>query len=543
MAINLTRHTDVFSTSPQISPSDLQEIAARGFRTVINNRPDNEGGAEQPTSAQLEAAAAEAGLHYHHLPVISGQITEPQARHFAELLALSPKPALAFCRSGARSQNLYRIASGQSGAAPSGGAQVSAAQASTAAAACQWGDSHDIVIVGGGSAGIGLAASLLKRQSNLQIAIIEPNDKHYYQPAWTLVGAGEFDPQASVRPMASVMPRGVTWIRASATGFDPDNRQVMLDTGKAINYQYLVVAPGLKLNWQAIPGLQQTLGSHGVTSNYRFDLAPYTWSLVRQMRGGTAIFTQPPMPIKCAGAPQKAMYLSCSEWERQGLLQRMDVHFHIAGAVLFGVPDFVPPLMNYVQRYDARLHFNSTLVAIDGPAKSAWFEEKDAAGNVTRVEQNFDMIHVVPPQSAPDFVRESPLANAEGWVDVNQFTLQHVRYPNVFSLGDACSSPNAKTAAAARKQIVVVAENLLALRAGDDLKTRYDGYGSCPLTVEKGKVVLAEFGFGGKLLPTFPLDPTVPRKSAWILKKNILPWLYWEAMLKGREWLARPLGN
>lgn len=533
MAVNLTRLTATFATSPQISPADVREIAALGFKTIINNRPDGEGGAEQPGSAQIEAEARAAGLAYFHLPVISGQISEAQARQFAELLALQPKPVLAFCRSGARSQSLYRMASGQ----------TSAPAAAPTAGACNWGDSHDIVIVGGGSAGIGLAASLLKRQSNLQIAIIEPNDKHYYQPAWTLVGAGEFDVNASVREMAMVMPKGITWIKAAAIGFDPDKRQVMLDRGNPVSYQYLVVAPGLKLNWQAIPGLAETLGKNGVTSNYRFDLAPYTWSLVRSMKPGKAIFTQPPMPIKCAGAPQKAMYLSCSEWEKLGVLKNIEVDFHNAGAVLFGVADFVPPLMAYVKRYRANLHFNSTLVAIDGPAKKAWFEQKDTDGNVSRIEKSFDMIHVVPPQTAPDFVRESPLANADGWVDVNQVTLQHVRYPNVFSLGDACSSPNAKTAAAARKQIVVVAENLLALRSGAALATRYDGYGSCPLTVEKGKIVLAEFGFGGKLLPTFPMDPTVPRKSAWILKKNILPALYWEAMLKGREWLARPVGN
>jgi sulfide:quinone oxidoreductase len=173
------------------------------------------------------------------------------------------------------------------------------------------------------------------------------------------------------------------------------------------------------------------------------------------MKSGSAIFTQPPMPIKCAGAPQKAMYLSCSEWEHQGILKNIQVDFHIAGAVLFGVADFVPPLMNYVKRYNAHLHFNSKLVAIDGPAKRAWFEEKDASGNAVQIEKRFDFIHVTPPQTAPDFVKQSPLANAEGWVDVNQLTLQHNRYPNIFSLGDASSSPNAKTAAAARKQIVV----------------------------------------------------------------------------------------
>ncbi len=532
MALTITRQSDHFSTAPQINIEDMREIAEHGIKTVINNRPDAEGGTAQPLSADLEKAAVAAGLNYFYLPVISGQITEAQATKFAELLKTKQGPILAFCRSGARSQNLHQLASSLN--------SINASASEKSAPACNWQDNHDIVIVGGGAAGIGLAASLLKRQSNLQIAIIDPKDKHYYQPAWTLVGAGEFDPKNTERNMTDVMPKGVTWIRAEVVGFDPERKQVLIDQGNPLSYQNLIVAPGLKLNWDAIPGLQDTLGENGVTSNYRFDLAPYTWSLVQAMKSGKAIFTQPPMPIKCAGAPQKAMYLSCSEWEKQGLLKNIEVEFHNAGAVLFGVPTFVPPLMEYVKRYDINLQFNSKLISVDGPAKKASFEFKDAQGNLQQVEKSFDMLHVVPPQSAPDFVKNSPLANAEGWVEVDQVTLQHVRYPNIFSLGDACSSPNAKTAAAVRKQIVVVAENLLSLRAGRSLQTRYDGYGSCPLTVEKGRIVLAEFGFGGKLLPTFPLNPAVPRISSWILKKYILPSVYWDLMLKGREWLARP---
>jgi sulfide:quinone oxidoreductase len=537
MPVSITRHNPNFGTAPQFTPEEMQEIAEQGYKSVINNRPDGEGGASQPTSAQMEKAAHAAGLQYSYLPVISGQITPAQTAEFAALLQSQPGPILAFCRSGARSSNLFQMAGAMSTTA------TSAISAAGSAAACNWDAQQDIVIIGGGSAGIGIAASLLKRQPNLQISIVEPSDKHYYQPAWTLVGAGEFNAQDSERKMADVMPQGVTWIRAAATAFDPEKKQVTLSSGNPISYQYLIVAPGLQLNWKAIEGLEQTLGKNGVTSNYRYDLAPYTWSLVQSLQSGKAIFTQPPMPIKCAGAPQKAVYLSCSEWEQQRRLKNIQVEFYNAGAVLFGVADFVPPLMEYVKRYKVALQFNSKLVAVDGPAKKAWFEIKDADGNPQRIEKSFDMLHVVPPQSAPDFIKQSPLANADGWVDVDQTTLQHVRYPNIFSLGDACSSPNAKTAAAARKQIVVVAENLLALRSGKSLPTRYDGYGSCPLTVEKGRIVLAEFGFGGKLLPSFPLDPTVPRIAAWILKKYFLPWLYWNAMLKGREWLARPSKN
>nr|WP_240702087.1 FAD/NAD(P)-binding oxidoreductase [Trinickia terrae] len=397
----------------------------------------------------------------------------------------------------------------------------------------------DIVVVGGGAAGIGVTASLLRRQPRLRIAIVEPSDKHYYQPGWTLVGGGAFEIGKTVRPTASLIPGDAQWIQARVTRFAPERDAVELDDGRELGYRHLIVCPGLQLGWDKIDGLEASLGKHGVTSNYRFDLAPYTWQLVRETRRGRALFTQPPMPIKCAGAPQKALYLACDHWRREGVLANIDVEFNNAGAALFGVAAFVPSLMRYIERYHAALAFNSNLVAVDGPNRVATFAVKDADGNVTRVDKPFDMLHVVPPQAAPDFIRTSPLANPDGWCETDPATLRHPRYPNIFALGDVCSTSNAKTAAAVRKQIVIVARNLLAARDGQPLPAAYDGYGACPLTVEKGKVVFAEFGYGGKLLPTFPLDGTVARRSSWHMKTKLLPWLYWEGMLKGHEWLTQ----
>jgi sulfide:quinone oxidoreductase len=236
------------------------------------------------------------------------------------------------------------------------------------------------------------------------------------------------------------------------------------------------------------------------------------------------------------------MYMSCHRWERAGVLKDVDVQFHTAGAVLFGVAAYVPALMEYVDRYGAHLNFQSSLVAIDGAAKVATFEQRHG-DTVSRVEERFDLIHVVPPQTAPDFVRSSPLAAANGFIEVDEATLRHPRYPNVFALGDACSASNAKTAAAARKQAPVVAVNALAALAGREPVADYDGYGSCPLTVEAGKIVLAEFGYGGKLAPSFPswlIDGTRPSRLSWLLKDTILPPVYWHGMLKGREWLVKP---
>ena len=403
----------------------------------------------------------------------------------------------------------------------------------------------DVLIAGGGSAGIGLAASLKGRDKALKIAIIEPSEEHYYQPSWTLVGGGAFNVKDSRRNTKDVMPAGITWIKDQIVNFNPEQNEVIISHGEPIKYKYLAVATGLKLNWDAIPGLIDTMGKNGVTSNYSYAYSPYTWELVKKMKSGKAIFTQPPLPIKCPGAPQKALYLSCHEWEKRGKLKDIEVELNNAGGALFGVADFVPPLMEYVKKYNATLNFSCNLISVNGPEQKATFAVKDAEGNITQVEKSFDMLHVVPPQGPQECVKGSPIADAAGWVEVDQHTLQHTRYPNIFGLGDCCSSPNSKTAAAARKQVVVVAENLMACRSNQLMPLKYDGYGSCPLTVENGKIVLAEFGYGGKLLPTFPwlINPLKATKLAWLLKKHVLPWLYWNAMLKGREWLARPFEN
>lgn len=353
-----------------------------------------------------------------------------------------------------------------------------------------------------------------------------------------MVGAGIFDVADNRRTEATVVPAGVRWVRGAVASFEPGRNQVTLEDDSSIGYHELVVAPGITLDWAAIDGLPQTLGRNGVTSNSSFETAPYTWQLVQALKGATALFTQAPIPIKCAGAPQKAMYLSCDYWQRASVLKDIDVRFHNAGAVLFGVAAFVPPLMAHIGRYEVDLTFESTLIAVNDPDRTATLREK--AGEVTRA---FDMIHVTPPQKAPAFLARNPSANEAGYTDVDQATPQHVRHANKFGLGDGGSTPNAKTMAAARKQAPVVAENLLAVLAGKTPTAIYNGYGSCPLTVERHKILLAEFGYGGKLMPSFPgwiIEGTKPQRLSSLLKSEALPWLNRNGMLKGREWMARP---
>jgi sulfide:quinone oxidoreductase len=543
------------SVSPQITAQDVGIAASQGFKSLIINRPDGESGV-QPDRKSIEEAARRHGIEVRYIPVVSGKVEDADVETFDKALNELPAPALAYCRTGTRSATLWALS--QAGhlstdailkTASGAGYDLSGLRARLDARdkASEGGTgpvrSHDVVIIGGGAAGISTAASILKRREGINIAIVEPQKEHYYQPGWTLVGGGVFKREQTARQMATLMPKGVQWVRAACAGFDPERNQVILEDGERIGYKVLVVAPGLKLNWDGIEGLKDTLGKNGVTSNYLFDMAPYTWELVQSLKGGRALFTQPAMPIKCAGAPQKAMYLACDAWKRRGVLKDIEVEFHNAGGVIFGVQEYVPSLMKYVDKYGIDLCFNETLVAVDGAKKTAFFEAKDADGKVTRQAREFEMMHVCPPQTSLDFVKNSPLANEAGWVDVSGETLQHNQYGNVFGLGDAGSTPNAKTAAAVRKQAPVAAHNVLCVLDGKAPNAVYNGYGSCPLTVERGKIVLAEFAYGGKLDPSVPqwlLNGTKPTRAAWFLKEKMLPNIYFDMMLRGTETLAKP---
>lgn len=393
---------------------------------------------------------------------------------------------------------------------------------------------HTILIIGGGAAGVSVANNMHRQNANIDISIIEPSDKHYYQPGFTIIGGGAYTLKETTRNEADLIHPSVTWIKDYAETFQPDENTITLRSGDTISYDYLVVCPGLQLDWNKVAGLKETLGKNNVCSNYSPDTVEYTWECIKNIKSGTALFTQPPMPIKCAGAPQKIMYLAADRFRKKGILEKINVEFFNAGPTMFGVSFFAKALNKIVAGYGIKTNFNQNLVAIDGPTKTATFEMTDAEGNKQQVVKAFDMIHVTPPQSAPDFIKNSPLANAAGWVDVHENTLQHTKFPNIFGLGDVTSTPNAKTAAAVRKQVPILVDNIFHLIEGKALQEKYDGYGSCPLTTSLSTVILAEFSYGGKVTPSFPLLD--PRKSLfiwWIGKKIGFPWMYWHLMLKG----------
>jgi len=393
-----------------------------------------------------------------------------------------------------------------------------------------------IVIIGGGNAGISTAAQLLYKDKSLQISIIDPSEKHYYQPAWTLVGAGIFDISKTVRNEKDFIPKGATWIKDAGEIFLPEENKIVCKSGVTYQYDALIVCPGIQLDWQKLKGFEETLGKNEVSCNYSFNHAPYTWELIKNFKGGTVIFTNPVSPIKCGGAPHKIMYLACDYWRKKGILDKCDVHYLSGASIIFGVKEYAATLNKLIKKYTIKPHFGVNVNEIDGDNKTVYYEEKDAEGIAVRKSMKFEICHAVPPQSAPDFIKNSPLAdpnNPYGYVEINMHTMQHIRYSNIFALGDCINAPCSKTGAAIRKQGPVVVQNLLAFLANQQMNGKYTGYSACPIPTQYGKLMLAEFDYTNTPKMTFPINQAKPNWAMWILKTKILPWLYWNKILKG----------
>lgn len=421
---------------------------------------------------------------------------------------------------------------------------------------------HQIVIVGGGSGGIMVAANAFRKRKDLDIAIIDPAEYHYYQPAWTLVGGGMYDYEKTRRPMEKYIPKNAKWIKDKVTALDTDNNQVQLASGDTVSYDYLVMSPGLENRPDLVEGLAETMGKNGVCSVYVDPINAR--ETLKNFKSGNGLFTFPDTPLKCPGAPQKVAYLTSDRLNKLGLLNNgAKVIYAFPGGICFGVEPFKTRLYEINNERGLVLKHAYSLEKIDGPNKKAYYKQTKEANNdggpITMNDPNneiketetedglkvidFEVCHLAPPQRAFQWVQESKLAHQEGpdkgWMKVDQFSMQNPDYPNVFGVGDTIAVPTARTGAAIRKQAPVVVDNILALIDGKPITDhKYNGYSSCPLVTSHNRMLLAEFGYGGKrmsdpLLSKF-VDTSKEKYSMWLLKKYGLPFIYWNKMLKGK---------
>jgi sulfide:quinone oxidoreductase len=395
-------------------------------------------------------------------------------------------------------------------------------------------EKYKVVIVGGGSAGVTIAAQLAKQAPFLgkqDILIVEPNENHYYQPIWTLVGAGIKQFAESVKPLKSLVPPGVTLLPDSVEIVDPKGKYLTTTKGSQIQFDFLVVATGIKLDWDRIEGLKDALGKDGVSSNYDVNSVQKTAEYIQKFNGGNAIFTQPSTPIKCAGAPQKIAYLAEEIFRNKGIRSQTSVSFYSGQGKIFAIDKYGESLMKVCKSRDINTFFQHELIAVRPEKKQAIFKNlSDATEHVV----DYNLLHVTPHMTPPAFIKESGLSDTSGYVNVNKETTQHVDFPFVFSLGDSSNLPTSKTAAAVAAQSRITTSNLLSALEGKPLTAKYNGYTSCPLVTGNGKLILAEFsGYTGQPLETFHFDQSIERPSMYYTKAQLLPAVYWNLMLKG----------
>ena len=407
-----------------------------------------------------------------------------------------------------------------------------------------------IVVIGGGAAGISAAARLMMILKEPDITIIDPSDKHFYQPGFTLIASGVYSPDEVYKSQADCIPSGAKWVKDSVVALDADKRIVTTSKGEKISYDFLVLTPGLVYDWDLIEGIDpKALGTGNAHCIYEHEGAIKTWDAIQKFvkNGGKGIFTDTYTKHKCGGAPKKITLLTEHLARKNGTRERLSFNFYTASPELYDVPYYTPRLLEIYAERNVPINLNTRIVGVDTAARKVHFRktEKSADGSakVSDFKEDYEFLHFLPPMGTPKFVRESGLSATngshakEGWVDVDKGTLVSKKYPNIISFGDASNLPTSKTSAAIRKQVPIAVANLVSIMEGKQPQQIYDGYAACPIITDYGHVLMCEFDYSKKQKNTFPLpllfDMSKEQYVAWLMKVYLLKPMYFYGMLNG----------
>ena len=409
-----------------------------------------------------------------------------------------------------------------------------------------------IVIVGGGAAGITMAAYLSDMLRYVDVTLIEPNEIHHYQPGYTLIAADLFSPDEVAKKTAKLIPDHVKWLKDSVTELNPDHNSLATSSNGKIAYDFLVLVPGCQMDFNLVAGLsRESLGEGNVHCIYDFKGAALCRDAIKQLgvsRAGRLLFTNTYTKIKCGGAPKKICLITEDYLRKRGLRRNFEISYFANQNELMKPKVYGDRLIKIFGERDISVKYKHRMTSVDTSARKAVFELlPEPSANPIALDANYekrvvdyDFLHFVPPMSAPDFVKNSPVSvpidknNQGGWVKVDKETLIHAKFKNIISLGDVAGIPTSKTGAAIRKQAPIAAANLVSIMEGKAPQLKYNGYSACPIITEYGKVLMCEFGYDDKLLPSIPfLDPALERGMWWMLKVHGLKPMYYQGMLKG----------
>lgn len=388
---------------------------------------------------------------------------------------------------------------------------------------------HDVLVVGGGNAGISLAAKL-RRDGCKDVAVIEPKQVHEYRPLLSYVAAGAAALDDLRRPQADVIPGGVRWYADRVTAVEPGRSLVRLESGDEITYVDLVVCPGSLVDWDAIPGSREAVATPHASTSYLPEHAADTWTMLSSLTSGRAAFVISDRHVPCAPVGLKPLLMAADHWRRTGVLGDVEIDLLVEADRLVDLDRADRELRAAAEGYGVRVRTRTTVEQVDAQARTLRLRTPDGPD-----ERTYDALYLAPPHRAPGWVEASGLSTptSEGFVAVDPQTLQHVAHPTVWGLGDVATVDALPSGGALRKQVPVVAHNIAARRTGAPMR-RYDGYSIGPVTTSRTHLLLAEFDRERRPEPSVPFPDLVrPRRSTFVFDRYLEPQVYWRRLLRG----------
>ncbi|WP_265521183.1 NAD(P)/FAD-dependent oxidoreductase [Oerskovia flava] len=389
---------------------------------------------------------------------------------------------------------------------------------------------HDVLVLGGGNAGLSLAGRLV-RDGCRDVAVVEPKDVHHYRPLLSYVASGMATLDDLTRPQDDVVPAGVLRYPARVVGLDPQRSVVRLDDGTELGYGDLAVCPGSEVDWDAVPGSEEAMGTPFAATSYLPELAGRTWEMLSSLTSGRAVFALASWQVPCFPVGLKPLFVAADHWRRTGVLGAIDIELVVQASRLVDDPRAERELRAACTEYGVRVRTSTSVVSIDPTDRTARLRTPHGTDTT-----HYDALFLAPPHRAPRWVSESGLATtgSGGFVAVDPETLQHVTFPRVWGLGDAAAVDAMPSGGALRRQVPVVAANIQARRKGTPMQ-HYDGYSLAPITTSRRELLLAEFDRDGRPEPivAFP-DLARPRRSLLLFDRYLQPTIYWRRLLQGK---------
>jgi len=390
-----------------------------------------------------------------------------------------------------------------------------------------------ILILGAGTAGTMMANKLARALPDWRVTVVDRDDLHLYQPGLLFLPFGSYREDELIRPRRKLLDARVDVRLGEIDRVAPDEKRVYLADGERLDYEILVVATGSRVLPEATSGLTGFGWKQSAFDFYTLEGALALRNRLDTFAGGRLVLNVVEMPIKCPVAPLEFLFLADDFFTRRGMRDKVEIAYATPLDGAFTKPRASALLGQMLAQRRIEVIPEFLASEVDGERRTL----KAYDGR----EVGYDLLVTVPLHGGAETITRSQMGDGGGWLPTNKRTLQSVKWPNVFALGDATDLPSSKAGAVAHFQSEVLFDNLMRYVSGRPLEGAFDGHANCFIETGGGKAMLIDFNYETEPLPgRFPLPGIGPftllEESAtnhW--GKLAFKWVYWNVLLAGKE--------